>query len=327
MLSPAALDPVARDFLARSAAAGGKALANMQIDEARAFMQAGQWMLYSHPALSTEVISIAGTPVRVVRGAAASPAVVLYLHGGGWVLGSSETHAGIVQEIALRTGAAVLAPDYSLAPEYPFPAALEQCYAIARDIQAGASVPDLDGSRLAIVGDSAGGNLAAAVALLASERDGLDIRLQVLVCPAFSPEPATQSYSEFGEGFGLTAADMRWFWDQYVADAGYWSDWRLSPLQAPQRLLSKAPPALILTAGCDVLRDEAEMYAHQLWSAGGAATLVRFPGMIHNFPVIDELHDSGSTQSALALIASALTDALRSGEAETGLSSGRINRA
>jgi acetyl esterase/lipase len=320
------LDPITRNFLERAAASGVKPLADMQLDEARAFMHAGQFTPYEHPSLSTEVVGIAGVTVRVVKSAVSTNAIVLYLHGGGWVLGSPDTHARIVQELALRTRATVLVPDYGLAPENRFPAALEQCYAIARAVCAKSSNAEAGNPDLVLVGDSAGGNLAAAMALLAAQRGDLAVCLQVLMCPALDPESATQSYSEFSDGFGLTAADMRWFWNTYDPDHRGRDDWRLSPTRAPKELLSKLAPALVVTAGCDVLRDEAERYAEQMWEAGATVTVVRFPGTIHNFPVIDDLRQSGSAQAALAVIAAAVADALGSTKENAGVRAGRVHQ-
>jgi acetyl esterase/lipase len=284
----------------------------MQVDEARAFMQAGQSVRYGHPALSIENMSIAGVPVRIVRPSAAAErlAVVLYLHGGGWVLGSPDTHAGIVQELALRTHAAFIVPDYALAPEHPFPAAFEQCYALARAIHGGEGPTGLDSSRFAIAGDSAGGNLAAAVALRAAERSEMSFSLQALICPALDPLRQTPSHAEFAEGFDLTTEAMGWFWAQYVPDTSVLSDPRLAPLRASRNTFAQSAPACILSAGCDVLRDEAELYASRLWDAGMSATLLRIPGTIHNFPVIDELRATPAGQAAVAAVAAALNRAL-----------------
>jgi acetyl esterase len=308
----AKLDPATREYLARAAADGSKPLFEMQVDEARAFMKAGQTVRYGHPALTVESASVAGVPVRIIRPGAAADhlAVVLYLHGGGWVLGSPDTHAGIVQELALRTKAAFIVPDYALAPERPFPVAFEQCYEMARAIHGGEGPAALDSSRFALAGDSAGGNLAAAVALRAAEREDMTFRLQALICPALDPLRQTPSYTEFAEGFGLTAKSMGWFWSHYAPAPARLADPRLAPLRASHEAFAQAPPAFILSAGCDVLRDEAELYASRLWDAGTSATLLRVPGAIHNFPVIDELRATPAGQAAVAAVADALNRAL-----------------
>lgn len=324
------LDTPTRAYLARAAASGGRPLVEMEIEEARAFMQAGHSARYCHPALRIESLSIAGVLVRVVRPRAAGEPVpiVLYLHGGGWTLGSPDTHAGIVQELALRTGAAFIVPDYALAPEHPFPAAFHQCYAVAQTLLNGAALEGLDARRIALAGDSAGGNLAAAIALHVAINGAMRFCLQALICPALDPEPRTASYALFAEGFDLTAGAMRWFWTHYLPESAKASDPRLAPVRASDAAFAQAAPAFILAAGCDVLRDEGELYAQRLWDAGNAAALLRFPGTIHNFPIIDELRATPSGQAAVAAVADALNRAFSTGNAEVlSIPTPRINPA
>ena len=312
------IDAPTRAYLARAAASASKPRVEMTVDEARASMRAGQQACYGHPLLRVESMAIAGVPVRVVGPRAATKPVptVLYLHGGGWMLGSPETHAGIVQELALRTRAAFVVPDYALAPEHPFPAAFEQCYSIAEALCAGGGPTDLDARRIALAGDSAGGNLAAAIALHAAARGEMRFGLQALICPALDPEMGANSYAEFAEGFDLTAAAMRWFWMHYAGGSIGLRDSRLAPLHTQEEAFAQAPPACIVTAGCDVLRDEAEQYAERLWKAGNSAVVLRFPGTIHNFPVMDELRATPAAEAAVAAIADALTRAFASASPE-----------
>ena len=169
------------------------------------------------------------------------------MHGGGWVLGGIETHARIVREVALRAEAAVVFPHYALSPEARFPVAVDQCYAAARWVQAHGSEHAIDGSRMAVAGDSAGGNLAAAVALLMVQRGGLALRLQALMCPALQASSGTSSYREFAEGLNLTREAMEWFWSQYVPDPALRYQLMTSPLQAPLADLSQVAPAVIVT--------------------------------------------------------------------------------
>jgi acetyl esterase len=235
---------------------------------------------------------------------------VLYLHGGGWMLGGIETHARIVREIALRADAAVIFPHYALSPEARFPVAAEQCYATARWVQSHGAEHAIDGDRLAVAGDSAGGNLAAAVALLMVQRSAPALRLQALICPVLEAPSKTSSYEEFADGLNLTRESMQWFWSQYLPDETLWQNPAAAPLRAPLAELSRAAPAVIITAECDVLRDDGEMYAHRLAEAGVAVTAMRLLGTIHNFPVVDDLQESGPTIVALRVVGDALRTAL-----------------
>ncbi len=294
---------------------GGKPLPQLPVEVARQSMRDGQSAPLEHSSIAIETVDAAGLLLTIVRPAHARgplPAV-LYLHGGGWVLGGIETHACIVRELALRAEAVVVFPHYALSPEARFPVAVEQCYAAARWVQShrsNGSEHAIDGSRLAVAGDSAGGNLAAAVALLMVERGGPTLRLQALICPVLQASSATSSYQEFAEGLNLTREEMEWFWSQYLPDPSLRSQPMASPLHAPLAELSQIAPAVIVTAECDVLRDEGELYAHRLAEAGVKVTAMRLLGTIHNFPVIDDLQASGPAISALRVIGDALRTAL-----------------
>jgi acetyl esterase len=207
--------------------------------------------------------------------------VLVYFHGGGWVIGDLDTHDGTVRAVAEGSGVTVVSVDYRLAPEHPFPAALDDCLAAVRWVAANAADLDVDAARLAVGGDSAGGNLAAVVAQ-ALRGGGPDVRFQLLVYPVTDGTLSLPSVEENAEGYFLTTATMTWFWQQYVGD-GDWTDPRVSPLHADDDVLAGLPPALVITAEYDPLRDEGEAYAARLAAAGVDATASRYDRMIHGF--------------------------------------------
>lgn len=306
------LEPTTRAFMERLIAEGGKPLTQLSVEEARQYMRSSQSTPLQHPSVSIRSVDAAGIPLTLIKPAHARTPLpaVLYLHGGGWVLGGIDTHARIVREIALRSNATVAFPHYALSPEARFPVAVEQCYSAARWIESHAAEHQIDGSRIAVAGDSAGGNLAAAVALLAMQRGGPRLRLQALMCPVLQAPSKTASYEEFAEGLNLTREEMEWFSGHYAPDASVWSNPAASPLAASLDQLSQVAPAIILTAECDVLRDDGEQYAHRLAAAGVAVTAMRMLGTIHNFPVNDDLKDSGPAIAALDVVGDALRSAL-----------------
>lgn len=306
------LEPAARELMRRLAMENTPPLEELGVVEARMYMQRSQVATFGGPHVRIEEQTIAGVRCVVIRPATAHEnlPVVLYLHGGGWTLGAPETHARLIQEICARTHCAVVAPDYALAPEHPYPEALNQCYAVADAIQRGASAADLDGSRIALAGDSAGGNLAAALSVLAAERGALRFALQALICPVLRQSPITESHRLYGEGLNLTSDAMQWFWRQYAPDEEQWADAHVAPLLASLDVLARVAPAWIVTAGSDILRDEAEEYGLRLSEAGNRATVLRCFSTIHNFPVIDDLQASGPARAATAALCAALHSAL-----------------
>ena len=222
-------------------------------------------------------------PVRVYTPEGCAPfPVLVYFHGGGWVIGSLETHDGLCRHLANAAGAVVASVDYRLAPEHPFPASGEDAYAATRWVAANAAVIGGDAKRIAVGGDSAGGNLAAVVSLMARDRGGPPLVFQLLVYPVTdAPSANTASYRENAEGYFLTAKSMHWFWTHYCGENPDLSDPYLCPLRAKD--LKRLPPALVVTAEFDPLRDEGETYAARLREAGNQADLKRYPGMIHGF--------------------------------------------
>src|SRR5260221_1758007 len=201
--------------------------------------------------------------------------VIVYIHGAGWVFGSMQTHDRLVRELAVGAGAAVVFPVYRLCPEVRYPAALEECYMAARWVGRRGQEHGLDGQRLAVSGDSVGGNMAAAVTLLSRERGEPDIRLQLLFYPVTDATFDTASYHQFAEGYHLRRDAMMWFWDQYTRHPGERNEITASPLRAGVAQLKRLPPALIITAEADVLRDEGEAYANKLRQAEVRVTAVR----------------------------------------------------
>ena len=218
--------------------------------------------------------------------------VLVYFHGGGWVIGDIETHDCTARAVAEASGATVVSVDYRLAPENPFPAALEDCVAAVRWVADNAGELDIDPARLAVGGDSAGGNLAAVVAHELRSGDGPEACFQLLVYPVTDGTMAHPSVEENAEGYFLTKDTMDWFWEQYVGD-GDRTGARVSPMHLPDEALAGLPPALVITAEYDPLRDEGEAYAARLAAAGVEVTSRRFDGMIHGFFSMRDLVPEG----------------------------------
>jgi acetyl esterase len=226
--------------------------------------------------------------------------VVIYFHGGGWVLGDKETHDRLIREIANGAKAAVVFIDYSLAPEVQYPVAIEEAYAATKWLAENGKSINLDPSRLAVAGDSVGGNMATAVTLLAKERGGPKIGFQVLFYPVTDASFDTPSYHQFAEGYFLTREAMKWFWNHYAPDLASRNQPMAAPLRASTEQLRGLPPALVITGECDVLRDEGEAYARKLDDAGVTVTMTRYPGIIHDFVMLNAITDTAATRDAIA---------------------------
>ena len=253
----------------------------------------------------------AGVPLRLYRpldaghGAPARP-VLVYFHGGGWTIGDLDTHDVLCRQLCAAAGIAVVAVDYRLGPEHRFPAAVDDCLAATRWVRREATALGIDGTRLAVGGDSAGGNLAAVVAL--SLRDAADFEpaFQLLIYPATDQRAGAPSHTTNGQGYLLTADSIAYYRGHYFADPAQWGDWRGSPLLAAD--LGRLPPALVLTAGYDPLRDEGLHYADALSAAGNRVQYICFERQVHGFITMGRVLDEANT--AVALCASVLKAAL-----------------
>jgi acetyl esterase len=297
------LHPQARALLDLIASRGLPAMQDLPPVEARAFYRDRRAITQPEPPPVAEIseLSAAGPhgaiPLRLYRPTRRSddPAalpVLVYFHGGGWTIGDLDTHDVLCRELCNEAGVAVVAVDYRMGPEYPFPAAVDDSLAATYWVLRNARELGVDATRLAIGGDSAGGNLAAVVALLARDAGDLPIAWQLLIYPATDMRRGHPSHTTNGSGYLLTTETISYYHDNYVADPGHDLDWRASPLLRDD--LTQLPPALVLTAGFDPLRDEGLAYADRLVGAGNRATYVCFERQIHGFitmgKVIDEAH-------------------------------------
>ena len=250
-------------------------------------------------------------PLRLYRPRGTSAEQVLpalvYYHGGGWVIGDLDTHDTLCRELANHAGCAVVSVDYRLAPEHRFPAAVDDSIAAARWVHREAAALRIDPERIAVGGDSAGGNLAAVVALAARDAGDLPLAYQLLIYPATDQHRDAPSHTTNGEGYLLTRDTMAYFTGHYIPEPAHYADWRASPLLHPD--VSRLPPALVLTAGYDPLRDEGLAYAQKLSEAGNTATHLSFERQIHGFILMGKVLDEANT--AVRLCAAALRDALR----------------
>ncbi|MFE0704405.1 alpha/beta hydrolase [Streptomyces sp. NPDC058872] len=269
------------------------------------------------PAVDEEWVSVAGGPTGEVRARIVRPAgaqgdlpVVVFVHGAGWVFGSAHTHDRLVRELAVGTGAAVVFPEYDLSPEHRYPIAVEQVWTVARWVVTDGGAHGLDATRIAVAGDSVGGNMSTVLTLLAKERGGLTLAHQVLFYPVTDASFDTGSYRQFAEGYFLRRDGMQWFWDQYTTDEKQRAEITASPLRASVEQLTGLPPALVITAEADVLRDEGEAYAAKLRQAGVEVTAVRVQGVIHDFVMLNALRGTQGAEVAIALAINTLRKAL-----------------
>ncbi|HEV2987081.1 MAG TPA: alpha/beta hydrolase [Candidatus Angelobacter sp.] len=302
------LDPKTEWFLQFLKEQGRPEVYEMPIDAARE-MQAKAQALFAGSKLPVDMEdrTISAGPegklgLRIFRpvGSRSVLPAVMYFHGGGWVLGDVETYDRFVREIANGADAAVVFVEYDRAPEEHYPVPVEECYAATKWVADHASEIRVQPGRIAVAGDSAGGNIAAAVTMLAKERGGPRIAAQVLIYPATTASCDTPSFEQFASGYYLTRESTRWFWRQYVANPSLESEPTACPLKASLDQLKGLPPALIITAECDVLRDEGELYARKLMQAGVSTTCTRYMGAIHGFMGINALAEIPVARSATA---------------------------
>jgi acetyl esterase/lipase len=251
-------------------------------------------------------------PARILKpkGAKGTLPVVFYTHGAGWVFGDAHTHDRLVRDLCVGTGAAVVFPEYTRAPDAQYPTQNEQSYAVAQWVVKNGASEGLDGSRMVISGDSVGGNMAIVLNLLALERGDVKFRGAALFYPVTHANFDTGSYKEFASGYFLARDGMKWFWDQYIPDTGKREEPTASPLNADAKVLARFPPTLVITAECDVLRDEGEAFAAKLRKAGAPVTAVRYGGIIHDFVMVNSLHDTHASKAAVAQAVAHLKGAL-----------------
>ena len=303
-----ALDPQARIVLDQMANAGGPPINELSVEEARqasALLNAMQGDPEPVAGVEDRMLPGPGSdiPVRIYTPSGKGPLpVLLYFHGGGWVLGDIESSDPLCRALANASGCIVISVDYRLAPEHPFPAAVDDAYYATQWAAANAADFSGDPSRIAVSGDSAGGNLAAVVSQIARDRGEPTIKFQLLIYPATDAACNTPSHSENADDYFLTKNAMRWFWNHYVQNDADRKHPHASPLRADD--LSGLPPALVITAEFDPLRDEGEQYAERMRTVGTAVQLTRYDGMIHGFIAMSGVIDQGKKaiqQSAEAL--------------------------
>jgi acetyl esterase/lipase len=284
----------------------GKPMEQMTPADARAVLvgaQAGVKLTLPKADVSQKTIQVEGQPLNltIVRpaGVKGELPVFMFFHGGGWVLGDFPTHERLVRDLVVGSGAAAVFVNYTPSPEAHYPVAINQAYAATQWVAEHGKEINVDGKRLAVAGNSVGGNMAAVVALMAKDKGTPAIKFQVLLWPVTDASFETASYNQFAEGHFLTRNMMKWFWDNYTTDANQRNEIYASPLRATTAQLKGLPPALVQTAGADVLRDEGEAYARKLDEAGVPVTSVRYNGLIHDYGLLNVVSQVPAVRSAM----------------------------
>ena len=303
--APVVLEPAAQAFAAATADPPylfdlGPAEGRKSVDQ----VQSGE---IAKPDVEVDDSTIPGGPsgqvsIRILRpkNARGPLPVILYTHGAGWVFGNAHTHDRLIRELTAGTGAAVVFTNYSLSPEARYPTAIEEIYAVLEWLASRGEEKDLDGSKLAVAGDSVGGNMTAAVTLMAKQRGGPKLIAQVLFYPVTDASFDTPSYHQFAEGYFLRRDGMQWFWDQYTTSQEERAETTASPLRATTAELAGLPKALVITGEADVLRDEGEAYARKLRQAGVDVMATRYEGIIHDFVMLNALRGTNAAGAAIA---------------------------
>lgn len=293
------LDPLLEELLKEMAAADAPPMTEMAPADARAMyreMNAANTRAPMHEVTDTDA---EGVPVRIYRpGPEDNLPCLVYYHGGGWVIGDLETHDNICRNLARDAHCVVIATDYRLAPEHPFPAPLDDCYSVVRWVAANAGELNIDASRIALGGDSAGGNLTACVSLKIKQEGGPSVVHQLMIYPVTDAAMDTGSYEANGDGYLLTRDSMQWFFDHYLGHGANRLDPYISPLRAGD--LAGLPSATIITAEFDPLRDEGEAYGEKLQAAGVDTLIQRFDGMVHAFFAMTDLLPAARDATDLA---------------------------
>ena len=311
------LEPAAQQFA--EATAKPPLLYELGVDGARKLLDDVQAAPIDMPDVDdtwiTVEAAVGDVPVRIVKptDVRGTLPVILYVHGGGWILGNAGTHDRLVRELCVGTGAAVVFVEYDRSPEVRHPVAIEQAYATARWIATDGPTMDLDPTRVAVAGDSVGGNMAAVLAILAKQRGDVTFVHQSLYYPVTDAAQDTASYQQFADGPHLTAKAMAWFWDAYLPDVETRAEITASPLRASLDELAGLPEAHVIVDENDVLRDEGEAYARRLTEAGVRTTSARYNGTIHDFLMLNPLRQTAATTAALKQAIQVLRDALSVG--------------
>ncbi len=291
-------------FLDALAQGGGPPIETLSPASARQVLLDAQKGAKLPPAeVSQKTITVDGRRIvlDIVRPAGAKGVLpgFIFVHGGGWILGDFPTHERFVRDLVTDSGATAIFVNYTPSPEARYPVAINEIYAATRWVAENGAQIDVDGKRLAIAGNSVGGNMATAVAQMAKARSGPSLRAQVLFWPVTHASFENASYGEFANGHFLTQGMMKWFWDAYTVDPKQRREIHASPLLATLEQLSGLPPTLVQTAEKDVLRDEGEAYARKLDAAGVEVVATRYNGMIHDFGLLNVLADLPATRAAL----------------------------
>ncbi|MDH4652791.1 alpha/beta hydrolase [Pseudomonas sp. JS3066] len=300
------VDHETQAFLEALEAGDGKPLETLSPKDARAVLvgaQASVKVDLAGTRVEEKTIQADGQPLKltIVRpeGTKGELPVFMFFHGGGWVLGDYPTHARLIHDLVVNSGAVAVYVGYTPSPEARYPTAINQAYAATRWVAEHGKELGVDGRRLAVAGNSVGGNMAAVVALMAKEKGTPQLRAQVLLWPVTDASFETASYNQFAQGHFLTKPMMQWFWDNYTTDAKQRAEIHASPLRATPEQLKGLPPTLVQTAEFDVLRDEGEAYARKLNAAGVDVTAVRFNGMIHDYGLLNPLAHVPAVQAAM----------------------------
>lgn len=298
-------------FLKALNGSGGKPLETLSPRDARAVLTGAQQGAALPPAqVAEKTITVLGKPLRltIVKPEKADGVlpVFIFFHGGGWVLGDFPTHERLVRDIVNESGAAAVFVNYDPSPEAHYPVAITQAYEATKWVAAHGAEIGVDGKRLALVGNSVGGNMVAAVALQAKNNHTPAIRYDVMLWPVTDASFDTPSYRQFAEGYFLTRNMMKWFWDNYTTSAAQRQTLLASPLRATEAQLAGLPPTLIQTAELDVLRDEGEAFGRKLDAAGVPVTVTRYNGMIHDFGLLNALSKEPAVRTAISQASSEL---------------------
>jgi acetyl esterase/lipase len=306
-----------RDFLKLLNGGGGKPIEELSPADARNVLSGAQSSVavdVTGIEESERVITQDGETVKIhiVKPLNTRPGapVFVFVHGGGWVLGDYPTHRRLVRDLVVESGAVAVFPDYTPSPEARYPVAIHQIYATAKWVAEHGSEIGVNGKNLAIAGNSVGGNMTAAVALMAKDKGGPHFKLQVMLWPVTDAKFKTGSYKEMGKERFLTKKMMIWFWDNYLPDKETRNDIYASPLRATTAQLKGLPPALIQTAENDVLRDEGEAYARKLDEAGVPVTLTRYGGLIHDYGLLNAIAEVPAVKTALLQAAAVIKKSL-----------------